>query len=125
MTLNKASKDETSRFVDCTRLKQNFKLLGKPVSLCNKAIHACRLQSVSSFLSWQRWLVLALQCVYCNQPLQLYLNHVCACANSYTNISHGVHSRAAFVSLGTLEGAAFIRGRRSFKGGVQSNKYGT
>ena len=51
MALSKASKDETSRFVNCTRLKQNFELLDKPVSLCNKAIHACRLQSVSSFLS--------------------------------------------------------------------------
>ena len=86
MALSKASKDEKSRFVNCTRLKQNFELLDKPVLLYNKAIHACRLQSVSSFLSysdltnvymictnnicvkgtfllrdrWQRWLGLAL-----------------------------------------------------------------
>ena len=48
MALIKASKDETSRFVNCTRLKQNFELLDKPVLICNKAIYACRLQFVSS-----------------------------------------------------------------------------
>ena len=37
----------------------------------------------------------------------------------YSNISRGVHSRAVFVSLRALEGAAFIRGQRSFKGCVQ------
>ena len=42
----------------------------------------------------------------------------------YSNISLGVHSRAAFISLRALEGAVFIGGRCSFKGGVQSNKYG-
>ena len=107
-----------------------------PVSLCNKAVHACHLQSASSFHDvherhlckdtlllrdrWQRWLALALQCVYCNEPLPLYLNHLRACADSYTNISRGVHSRAVFISLRALDSAAFIRGRRSFKGGVQS-----
>ena len=51
MALRRASKDETSQSVNCTRLKQNFELLDKPLSLCNKAIHECRLQSVSSFVS--------------------------------------------------------------------------
>ena len=51
MALSKASKDDTSQFVNCMRLKQNFELLDKPVSFCNKTIHTCRLQSVSSFLS--------------------------------------------------------------------------
>ena len=35
-----------------------------------------------------------------------------------SNNSRGVYSRAAFISLSALEGAAFIRGRRLFKGGV-------
>ena len=111
-----------------------------PVSLCNKAIHTCHLQSASSFhdaherhLSkdtfllrdrWQRWLALALQWVYCKELLHPYLNHLRACADSYTNISRGVHSRRAFISPRALDGVAFILGRRSFKGGVQSNKYG-
>ena len=97
MALSKASKDGTSRFVNCTRLKQNLELLDKPVSLCNKAIHACHLQSISSFLSssdltrvymmstndicvkvyffviggnaGHKQLALAGQCVYWNEPL--------------------------------------------------------
>ena len=51
MALSNVSKAETSRFMNFTRMKQNFELLDKPVLLCNKVIHACRLQSVSSFLS--------------------------------------------------------------------------
>ena len=49
----------------------------------------------------------------------------------YLTISHGVHSRAEFISLRALEGVAFIRGRslfhsepskvrRSFEGGIHS-----
>ena len=41
----------------------------------------------------------------------------------YLTIRCGVHSRAAFISLRALKGAAFIGGRRSDKGGIQSNKY--
>ena len=40
----------------------------------------------------------------------------------YLSISRGVHLRAAFISLRALINAAFIRGQRSFKGGVQLNK---
>ena len=35
-----------------------------------------------------------------------------------SNIGCGVYSRAAFISLSALEGAAFIRGRHLFKGSV-------
>ena len=41
MALSKASKNGMSQFVNCTILKQNFKLLDKLVSHCNKAIHVC------------------------------------------------------------------------------------
>ena len=36
----------------------------------------------------------------------------------------GVYSRAAFISLSASNYAAFIQGRRLFKGGVYSRKYG-
>ena len=52
MALSKASKNGTSRFVNCTRLKQNFELLDKPVSLCNKVIYTCISPPISFLLSF-------------------------------------------------------------------------
>ena len=141
MALSKASKDETTRSVNCTRLKQNFKLLDKAVSLCDKAIHACRLQSVSSFLSCSDFTSVymmsmndicvvrghrsmatlaiatsarrAVRLLEWTIATRTVLQPLRACVDP--NISRGVYWRAVFISLRALEGAEFIRGQRLLK----------
>ena len=52
MALCKASKDGTSQFMNCMRLKQSFELLDKPVLLCNKVIHTCIWPPICFLLSF-------------------------------------------------------------------------
>ena len=64
-------------------------------------------------LYWRTARCIMLSCTYTYALYDVIVPHVVHGGNGC-----GVYSRAAFISLSALEGAAFIRWRHLFKGGV-------